>query len=92
MDGGAARRNWAIPVADSAGGGVEKEEELTKNRFVAVDRRRGAGGRTAGGARGARPRCAGFGGPPVWERARVVLGRLGGRVELLDGTGLGDTR
>jgi hypothetical protein len=77
MDGGAARRNWAIPVADSTGGGVEKEEELTKNRFVAVDRRRGAGGRTAGGAQGARPRCASSGGPPISERGEGGVGTVG---------------
>jgi hypothetical protein len=56
MDGGAARRNWAIPVEDLAGEGVEKEEGLTHNWFVAADRRRGAGSRPAGGVQGARPR------------------------------------
>jgi hypothetical protein len=62
-------------VGDSAGEEVEKVEGLTIDRFVAVDRRRGAGGRPAGGAQGARPRnslvrrCSGLG-----EEA-VVLGR-----------------
>jgi hypothetical protein len=75
MDGGAACRNWATPVADSAGEEVEKVEGLTIDRFVAVDRRRGAGGRPAGGAQGARPqnasvrRCSGLG------EGAVVLGR-----------------
>jgi hypothetical protein len=50
MDGGAARRNWAIPVGDSAGGGVEKVEGLTLNWFVASDGGENAGGWPAGGA------------------------------------------
>jgi hypothetical protein len=56
MDGGAARRNWAIPVGESAGGGVEKVEGLTLNWFVAADKRRGASNRPASGAQGAQPR------------------------------------
>jgi hypothetical protein len=62
-------------VGDSAGEEVEKVEGLTIDRFVAVDRRRGAGGRPAGGAQGARPqnasvrRCSGLG------EGAMVLGR-----------------
>jgi hypothetical protein len=77
MDGGAARRNWAILVGDSAGGGVEKEEELTLNRFVASDGGENAGGWPAGGAQGARPRR-----PSVRRRSglggdTVGAGRMG---------------
>jgi hypothetical protein len=53
MEGGAARRNWAISVGDSAGGGVEKEEGTTMDRFVASDGWWNAGSRPAGGAQGA---------------------------------------
>jgi hypothetical protein len=62
-------------VGDSAAEEVEKVEGLTKDRFVALDRRRGAGGRPAGGAQGARSRnasvrrCSGLG------EGAVVLGR-----------------
>jgi hypothetical protein len=64
-------------VTDSAGEWVEKEEELTMDRFVVVDGRRGAGGRPAGGAQAAWPRSASVWGTPAWERGAVVLGRLG---------------
>jgi hypothetical protein len=37
MDGGAARRNWATPVAPLAGEGVRKDEGLTMARIVAED-------------------------------------------------------
>jgi hypothetical protein len=37
MEGGAARRNWAIPVGNLAGEGVEKEEGRTTDRFVASE-------------------------------------------------------
>jgi hypothetical protein len=52
-------------VGDSAGGWVEKEEELTNSRFVAVDGWENTCGRPAGGAQVAWPRSVGFGGPPV---------------------------
>jgi hypothetical protein len=53
MDGGATCRNWAIPVGDSAGGGVEKGEEPTMDRFVISDGWGNAGSQSAGGAQGA---------------------------------------
>jgi hypothetical protein len=65
MDGGAARRNWAIPVGDSAGGWVEEEEELTLNRFVASDGGEIAGGWPAGGTQGALPLRPRFVGAPA---------------------------
>jgi hypothetical protein len=37
MEGGAARRNWAAPVAPLAGEGVGKDEELTGARLVLTD-------------------------------------------------------
>jgi hypothetical protein len=83
MDGGAARRNWAIPVGDSAGGGVEKEEELTLNRFVASDGGEITGGWPAGGAQGALSRRPRSGGAPAWEGARWCWEGWGGRVGLL---------
>jgi hypothetical protein len=77
MDGGAARRNWAIPVGDSAGEGVEKVEGLIIDRFVATEVWGNIGGWPAGGAQGAWPRrCSvrrrsGLGG------GTVGAGRLG---------------
>jgi hypothetical protein len=59
-------------VVVSAGGWVEKEEEVTLDRFVAVDGRRGAGGRPADGAQAAWPRSASVRGAPAWERGGVV--------------------
>jgi hypothetical protein len=64
MDGGATCRNWAIPVGDSAGGGVEKVEGLTIDRFVAADGWGNAGERPAGGAQGALPWR-----PSAWRRS-----------------------
>jgi hypothetical protein len=53
MEGGAARRNWATPVAGSVGEGVQKEEGLTRCRFVAAEGWGSTGSRPAGGAQGA---------------------------------------
>jgi hypothetical protein len=53
MEGGAARRNWATPVAPLAGEGVGKDEGLTNRRFVAADGWGSDGSRPAGGAQGA---------------------------------------
>jgi hypothetical protein len=63
---------------------VEKEEEVTLARFVAVDRRRGAGERLAGGAQAAWPRNALSGSAPAWERGRWCWASCGEPVELLD--------
>jgi hypothetical protein len=88
MEGGAARRNWAIPVGNLAGGGVEKEEGPTIDRFVASEGWGDAGSWPASGAQRAWPwhaslrRFFGLGG------ARVALEGWGGRVELLGSTGL----
>jgi hypothetical protein len=69
-------------VTDSAGEWVEKEEELTMDRFVAVDGRRDAVGRPASSAPGGLaaerlgPGCSGLGagrggagtlGKAVWD-------------------------
>jgi hypothetical protein len=58
MEGGAARRNWAIPVGNLAGGGLEKEEGPTMDRFVASEGWGNTGSRPAGGAQRAWPRRA----------------------------------
>jgi hypothetical protein len=58
MEGGAARRNWATPVAPLAGEGVGKDEGLTNRRFVAADGWGSAGSRPVGGAQRAWPRRA----------------------------------
>jgi hypothetical protein len=47
MDGGAARRNWAIPVGNLAGERVEKEEGPTTDQFVASEGWGNAGSRPA---------------------------------------------
>jgi hypothetical protein len=47
---GAARRNWATPVAPLAGEWVEEVEEVTDRRFEAEDGVGSAGERPAGGA------------------------------------------
>jgi hypothetical protein len=88
MEGGATRRNWATPVAGSAGEGVEKEEGLTRCGFVAAE---GGGAPVVG--RPAAPREPGRGAPcsgglPVWVGARAAWGGCGGRVELRGSTGL----
>jgi hypothetical protein len=77
MDGGATRRNWAIPVGDSAGGGVEKVEEPTMDRFVASDGWGNAGDRPAGGAQGAWPRCSSVRRHSGLGGGTVGVGRLG---------------
>jgi hypothetical protein len=58
MDGGAARRNWAIPAGDLDGGGVEKEDGPTMDRFVASE-----GWGNAGSSRPAASRGPGRGAP-----------------------------
>jgi hypothetical protein len=66
-------------VRVSAGGWVEKVEEVTNRRFEAEDGWESTGERPAAGAQGARPRrawlrwCSSLGG------GRLVLGGLGGR-------------
>jgi hypothetical protein len=50
MEGGAARRNWATPVAPLAGEGVGKVDGLTNRRFEAADGWGSAGRRPASGA------------------------------------------
>jgi hypothetical protein len=96
MDGGAARRNWAIPVGESADEGVEKVEGLTNRRFVAANGWENTGGWTAGGAQGAWPRstsvrrCSGLEGARwCWEGWGSCVGLLGrhwtGRHELEEG-------
>jgi hypothetical protein len=82
MDGGAARRNWAIPVGESAREGVEKVEGLTIDRFVASDGGENAGGWPAGGTQGTWPRRAWLRRSPGLGRARVAWGDRGDRVEL----------
>jgi hypothetical protein len=82
MDGGAARRNLAIPVGDSAGEGVEKVEGLTIDRFVALEGWGKAGRWPAGGAQGARPRR-----PPVRRCSGLGVGAVGaGRLGRTCGT------
>jgi hypothetical protein len=88
MEGGAARRNWATPVGESAGGGVEKVEGFTDQRFVAADGWGSAGGRPAGGAQGAWPRRAWLQRSPGLGRAQVAWGGCGDRVELRGSTRL----
>jgi hypothetical protein len=69
-------------VADSAGGGVEKEEEVTLDRFVAVEGWGSTGGWPATGAQGALQRRAGSGGLRSGSGGAVVLGEWGGSVGL----------
>jgi hypothetical protein len=63
-------------VAGLAGEGVGKDEGLTHNRFVAADRRRGAGTWPAGGAQGTRPPRALFRRPLGLGRSTSGTGRL----------------
>jgi hypothetical protein len=56
MEGGAAHRNWAPPVAPLAEEGVGEDEGLTRCRFVAGDGWGRAGSWPSGGAPRARLR------------------------------------
>jgi hypothetical protein len=88
MEGGASRRNWAIPVGNLAGEGWRRKRGLP---WTGLWPHKGGGTPVAG--RPAAPSEPGRGAPrsggaPVWEAARVARGGWGGRVELRGSTGL----
>jgi hypothetical protein len=83
MEGGAARRNWAIPVGDSAGEGWRRKRgSPTTGLWPRI-----GGGAPAAGQPAAR-REHGRGGPPVCEEARATQGCCRGHVEFREGGGL----